>query len=55
MRIVYDDTKQDELVAAVEKFMASFDVKRIVQYEYGMDRVQMHILRESVFSVTVCV
>ena len=46
MRIVYDDTKQDELVAAVEKFMASFDVKRIVQYEYGMDRVQMHILRE---------
>lgn len=42
MRIVYDDTMQGELVAAVEKFMASFDVKRIVQYEYGMDRVQMH-------------
>lgn len=46
MRIVYDDTMQGELVAAVEKFMASFDVKRIVQYEWGMDRVQMHILRE---------
>ena len=35
MRIVYDDTMHGELVAAVEKFMASFDVKRIVQYEYG--------------------
>lgn len=45
MRIVYDDTKQGEMVTAVDRFMASLDVKRIAQYEWGMDRVQMHLLR----------
>ncbi len=46
MRIVYDDTMQDEMKNAVCKFMDSFDVKGIVEPEYGMDRVQMHKLRE---------
>lgn len=46
MRIVYDDTMQGEMVIAVEKFMTSLNVRRIVRYEWGIARVQMHILRE---------
>lgn len=46
MRIVYDDTAQSEMIKAVERFMGTLDVKRIVRYEWGTDRVQMHILRE---------
>lgn len=46
MRIVYDDTMQDAMVEAVGRFMDSFDVKGIIRYEWGTDRVQMHILRE---------
>lgn len=46
MRIVYDDTMQGEMTAAVERFMAALNVKRIMQYEWGMERVQMHILRQ---------
>ncbi len=46
MRIVYDDTMQDEMVTAVEKFMASLDVKIVIRYERRMGSVQMNILRE---------
>lgn len=46
MRIVYDDAMQSEMVLLVERFMASLNVKSIVRYEWGMNRVQMHRLRE---------
>lgn len=47
MRIVYDDAMQDRMAAAVEGFMDSLDVKEIVRYEWGTDRVQMNILKEN--------
>ena len=47
MRIVYDDTMQGSMTAAVEGFMESLDVKEIVRYEWGTDRVQMGILKEN--------
>ena len=46
MRIVYDDTIQRVLVGAVNKFMSELDVKSIVAYEWGTDRVQMYKLKE---------
>lgn len=46
MRIVYDDAAQDEMIKAVSRFMETFDVKGIMEYEWGMDRVQMHKLKE---------
>lgn len=46
MRIVYDDTMQGEMTEAVGRFMAAIDVKRIMRHELGMERIQMHILRE---------
>lgn len=45
MRIVYDDTKQSELVSAVNLFLAGLDVKQFLEYEYGMERVQMYKLK----------
>lgn len=45
MRIVYDDTKQSELVSAVNLFVAGLDVKKFIEYEYGMERVQMYKLK----------
>ncbi|MBD5537696.1 MAG: hypothetical protein HDQ99_19000 [Lachnospiraceae bacterium] len=47
MRIVYDDAMQGSMTAAVEGFMDSLDVKEIVRYEWGTDRVQMGILKEN--------
>lgn len=46
MRIVYDDAMQEVMLEAIENFMSAFDVKEITAYEYGMDRVQMHRLKE---------
>lgn len=46
MRIVYDDKMQGKMVDAVTKFMRSLDVKPLVSYEWGMNRVQMHMLKE---------
>lgn len=45
MRIVYDDTMQNAMVSTVKEFMAGFNVKQIVEYSYGIDRVQMHKLK----------
>lgn len=45
MRIVYDDATQGVMVAAVNEFMSGLDVKKIVEYENGMERVQMHKLK----------
>ena len=46
MRLVYDDAMQGRMAAAVEGFMDFLDVKEIVRYEWGTDRVQMNILKE---------
>lgn len=46
MRIVYDDAMQDRMAEAVGMFMDSLNVKEITRYEWGTDRVQMHILKE---------
>lgn len=45
MRIVYDDAKLNELVISVDLFMTRLDVKKVVEYECGMERVQMHKLK----------
>lgn len=46
MRIVYDDAMQGSMAAAVEGFMDSLDVKEIIRYEWGKDRVQMDVLKK---------
>lgn len=46
MRIVYDDAMQGTMAAAVGEFMDALNVGEIVRYEWGTDRVQMHMLRE---------
>ena len=46
MRIVYDDTMQETMAAAVGEFMDALNVGEIVRYEWGTDRVQMYMLRE---------
>ena len=46
MRIVYDDTMQETMAAAVGEFMDALNVEEIVRYEWGTDRVQMSMLRE---------
>ena len=46
MRIVYDDTMQNTFVDYVEEFMMILDVKSIVEYDYGMDRVQRYKVKE---------
>ncbi len=45
MRMVYDDAMQGKMVATVAWFMDVLDVRRIVEPEYGMDRVQMGKLK----------
>lgn len=39
MRIVYDDTMQETMAAAVGEFMDALNVEEIVRYEWGTDRV----------------
>ena len=46
MRIVYDDTMQETMAEAVGEFMDALNVEEIVRYEWGTDRVQMHLLKE---------
>ncbi len=46
MRIVYDDAMQGGMAEAVEGFMDSLDVKEIIRYEWGKDRVQMDVLKK---------
>lgn len=50
MRIVYDDTMQAQMIEALANFMNHLDVQALVSYEYGMDRVQSHILRKKLNS-----
>ena len=42
MRIVYDDTMQKELVMLVAEYMhfLNGNMKRVVKYDWGMERVQ---------------
>lgn len=42
MRIVYDDTMQEHLVEQVDRFMRRLDVQSVLEYGYGMNRIQMH-------------
>ena len=37
MRIVYDDTMQETMAAAVGEFMDALNVGEIVRYEWGAD------------------
>ena len=46
MRVVYDDSMQKTFVAATEKFVGGFNVKDVVRYEWGTERVQMHMVKE---------
>ena len=46
MRIVYDDEMQNVLVYLVNKFMSELDIKSVVAYEWGTDRVQMNKFKE---------
>lgn len=46
MRIVYDDTMQETMAAAVGEFRDALNVEEIVRYEWGTDRVQMHLLKK---------
>lgn len=50
MRIVYDDAKQKDFIVAVERFMSYLNVSSIVEYNYGMDRVQRYLLRRKLDS-----
>ena len=46
MRIVYDDTMQETMAAAVGEFMDALNVEEIVRYEWGTDRVQMGAIKK---------
>ena len=46
MRLVYDDAMQETMAAAVGEFMDALNVEEIVRYEWGTDRVQMHLLKK---------
>lgn len=52
MRIVYDDAKQSRFVAELlPDFLKCFsrgskELKDITRYDYGMDRIQSHLLKE---------
>ena len=48
MRIVYDDTMQNQVVTLVAEYMTFLNkhMERVVSYEYGMDRVQRAKVKE---------
>ena len=46
MRVVYDDSMQKTFVDVAEMFVSSFSVKDAIRYEWGIERVQMHIVKE---------
>ena len=51
MRIVYDDTMQADFVETLEDFLFKFtenlsELKSIVEYDYGMERVQGHLFKK---------
>lgn len=48
MRIVYDDTMQQEAVKLVTEYLAFLNnhMERVVRYEWGMDRVQRTKVKE---------
>jgi len=46
MRIVYDDSRQKDFTNALEGFISGIDIKDLVRYEWGTDRVQMAYVRE---------
>lgn len=46
MRIVYDDTMQETMVAAVGEFTDSLSVEEVTRYEWGTDRVQMDTIKK---------
>ena len=47
MRIVYDDTMQQEFVLLLKGFMMNLhhNIKAITRYEWGMERVQRHEIK----------
>lgn len=53
MRIVYDDAKQGRFVAELlPDFLRFFsrgskELKSIIKYDYGMDRVQAHLFKQN--------
>lgn len=46
MRIVYDDTQQNLVIDLLESFMDTLDLRAVVEYDYGMDRVQRYRVKE---------
>lgn len=46
MRIVYDDTMQETMAAAVGAFMDALNVGEVTRYEWGTDRVQMGAIKK---------
>ena len=48
MRIVYDDAMQRKLCILVENFMCILkdDIKSVVRYDYGMNRVQANMVKQ---------
>ena len=48
MRVIYDDTMQDKVVEVVYNVMLNlnWNIKPVVQYEWGMDRVQRSKVKE---------
>lgn len=48
MRIVYDDTMQLTACELIEEYVEAFNyrIKSIVRYDWGMERVQMDIVKK---------
>ena len=46
MRIVYDDTMQNTFVGLVEDFLKQLEIKSVLQYEWGSNRIQMFKVKD---------
>ena len=46
MRIVYDDTKQREMVNLVDEWVSMLILENYARYSYGMEQIDMTLIRE---------
>ena len=56
MRVVYDDAMQNKFCDKLNDVMMNLkhNIKSVVKYDYGIDRVQKHMVKERINSVLWC-